>query len=397
MDTSSSAPWWLYFVAVLFLISYAFVQFNRWTDDELKADDILSVAPPKHFTSFSRFSSMAVLYCISLLAFYAVLVAVFLHKEWSEGILKVAGVTQANAWLAALFAITGLSNVVPPFKTVESLVRRTLHRWAFVPMKAKSLASQITDPSTTFELDDAYIEKVAMVQAGKSFVRSDFVTGHAITIANKWCRLVYLLNKIAPRKSLSGARLWSTKSPYTTKFDQAFEKLEKTAQDLAGRGEAGLRETPTSPEALHLSDRIEDLLGDLYLLMSCQALGSKLSWDAVQTHFRSVYGINVSASSNVPIPSSSIFNALALVGVATFLTAGAYKLWTNDAEVAPLVWALSALGVHGVASGLVGLFTDFVEELSEGRPTASGAVDSEAIILASLQFSASLLQLRRVG
>jgi len=282
------APWWLYGVAVIFLIFFAFLQFNRWTDRELKADDILSAAPPKHFTSFYRFSAMSTLYCFCLLAFYAVLVAIFLHPAWGEGYLKVSGVSAGNAWFAALFAVTGLSSVLPPLTTIEFIVRETLHRWAFVPMKAKALASQISEYAIKFDLDSRHVDK-SVPHAGPGFTGADFVSGSLDSIAHKWCRLIYLLTKFAPPAG-GGLQQWASNSPYVSKYAEKFQKLHKRVQDMAIANDGTLWESPISTRGLDLADSLDQSLHDLYLLMSCQALGSKYSWAKVQNHFKGVYG-----------------------------------------------------------------------------------------------------------
>ena len=339
-------------MAVIAVFGYR--QFNQWTEAETRGDrtdsELLAFAAPRSFTSHWRFLMIAAVYCLTLSVFYLVLYMIFRSSPAAGAeFLKVAGVTEQNAWLVALFVVTGLSPIVPPFSRIERSVREVMHAWAVVPAKAQQMADELASPTSRIELDEIFLQDVVLARVAPDFIRADFSEERTVTVAEKWCRLTYLVLKLAP-PSLGGFDAPDLRSPYTARFKREFDALGDEVREMAANDAPALRNRAGSPATLALTEKIDALLHRLYVLMACRAFSSARSLDAVVQHFRRTYGLDVRRIELAPFPTDPVFDALIAASVAVFVVSIAFWLYHPDerAQVQPFVWALITLALHGL-------------------------------------------------
>ena len=334
------------------IVLFGYRQFNRWTDDETRNEssdvELLAFAQPRSFTSLWRFLSVALLYCTALIILYFLLWA-FFNSPPTVGMtfLKVSGVTPENAWLVSLFVVTGLSPIVPVISNVERTIREVMHSWAVVPAKAQQMADELASPSTTFEIDERFFAERVRPRLGPAFERGDLTEGPAVTIAEKWCRLKFLVCKYAP-PVLDGADASGLRSPYTTRFHNDLMMLQDEVMEFARSNASLLRSAGGTPAIVSLLDRIDSMLHRLFVLMCCRAFASVKSLDEVVGYFRRSYGIGVRKIELSPFPTDPVFDALVAVTVAVFAVSFAYTNVAKDPSVHPVVWATSAFATHGL-------------------------------------------------
>lgn len=358
MPTNYVLPLQVAFSIVVIAV-FGYRQFNRWTDGESRGEtsdsELLAYAPPRSFTSLWRFMSVASLYCLTLIVLYLLLFVVFASAPSAgSGFLNVSGVTPENAWLIALFIVTGLSPILPVFSNIEHAIREVMHAWAVVPTKAQQMAEELASPSTTFEADEAFLRDTVLPRIEPEFGRRDFAEGPAVTIAQKWCRLQFLLHKFAP-PSLYGSAAQRPRSPYITRFLQDIVALDREVRDFARSNEHFLRTRGGSPAAVALSERIDSMLHRLYVLMCCNAFAAVRSLDEVIRYFQRSYGIGVGSVQLTSIPTDPIFDTLMAVAATVLVISLVFLLVHQDGRVHPFVWSLSALCTHG-AGLFVGWF-----------------------------------------
>ena len=350
----------LILISMAVILLFGFRQFNQWTEKEARNEgpeyELVAFAPPKSFTPFPRFFLLSVLYCASLLSLYAILLVILQNPPLGGEFLKIAGVTPENAWLAALFVVTGLSPILPLFSQTERALREVMHTWAVVPGKALQMADQLASPGSEFQLDERFLHEVTLPRVGPQFTSGDFPSGTTTSIAEKWCRLHYLLYRFAP-PAKGGVLGWKVKSPYTTRFYQNFLVVKKEVGEFATATPSELRSFPSSPDAVDLSDRIDNLQHQLFILMSCHAFSSRMSWEGVRAYMKQSYGVDMKRPQDMALPTGPIFDGLMTVTVSVFVASYAFLLVFPDrgAEINPFVWACSALATHGLGV-LVGWF-----------------------------------------
>jgi len=345
------------FSAVVIAI-FGYRQFNSWTRGEscraTTDSELLAFAPPRSFTPLWRFLGTASLYCGTLIVLYAVLWALLGNEQQlGAGVLDVSGVTRENAWLVALFIVTGLSPILPVFSNAEQAIREVMHNWAVVPAKAQDMANELASPTTTFDLDEAFLRDTVLPSLGDAFNRADFTKGRAVTIAQKWCRLKMLLMKFAPpaQDGLAAPRF---KSPYATRFVNECRALERDLRDLSEKTPELLRTVGGSPSVVALSERLDRMQLRLYVLMCCGAFASARSVDEVIRYFRRCYGIGVGHVQLSSAPFDPILDTLVVVTVVVLTISLVFRTLYHDIDrVHPFLWAVSAFCTHG-AGLLVG-------------------------------------------
>jgi multisubunit Na+/H+ antiporter MnhC subunit len=336
--------------SILVIVVFGYRQFNRWTEKESRGDtsdsELLAFAPPRSFTSLWRFLLVASLYCLALVVFYLLLLLIFSSPPSAgAAFLSVSGVTPQNAWLVALFVVTGLSPILPVFSGIEHAVRGVMHAWAVVPTKAEQMANELGSPSTKFTADDTFLRDTVLPRLEPDFHRSDFAEAHAISIAQKWCRLVLLFNKFAPPAQGGSA---ARRSPYINRFHQDFLSLEKEVKEFAKSSPALLRTRGGSPAAVALSERIDAMLHRLYVLMCCNAFAAAKSLDEVGRYFQRSYGIEVGSVQLAMAPFGPMFDTLLAVTGTVLAVSIAFSLrYPSDNHVHPFVWAACAFATHG--------------------------------------------------
>jgi len=333
------------------VVLFGYRQFNQWTESETAGEnsdsELLAYAPPKSFTSGGRFLAVASFYCLTLLAFYAVLYTIFAEPSLGEGVLEFAGITPENAWLAALFVVTGLSPVLPGFAHVERSVRVVMHSWAVVPEKANQLAGDIASPCTSYKLDPQHIDQI-LPRVDSVLSADDFLTGDAATPAAKWARLNYLFYKFAPPVE-KGLRF---KSPYTARFQSEFVALGREVRELAQHNASALRARPSSQALVALSDRMDQLLHRLYVLIGCRAFGETRSWEGAREYLENVYGVVVKDVRGASFPIGPVVGPLLVMAGSVALVSLVYGHVFQEltAQVSPLIWGLTALATHAAGT-----------------------------------------------
>jgi hypothetical protein len=340
--------------SVLVIVAFGYRQFNQWTEAEARGEgsdsELLAFAPPRSFTSHGRFLLIASVYCVTLIVFYALLYLIF-RSPPSAGaaFLDVTGVTPGNAWLVALFVVTGLSPILPGFSNIERSVREVMHTWAVVPTKAQQMADELASPGTRIQTDNAFWQAIVLPKLAPDFDGRDFSEDRAVTIAQKWCRLNYLLFRLAP-PNLGGLGARGLRSPYTTRFQQDFDALGKEIKELARVDASAVRSTGGSPASVALAERLDHMLHRLYVLMSCRAFASVRSLEAVVQYFRRVYGMDVRRVEAAAFPTDPVFDALVAAAGAVLVVSLIFWYFNPSQRnaVQPFAWAASTLAVHGL-------------------------------------------------
>jgi hypothetical protein len=351
--SDSAIPYQLAF-SICVIVFFGYRQFNQWTEAETRSSssdvELLAFAKPRSFTSLWRFLSVASLYCTSLVVLYFLLWTLFSSPPTAGmAFLQVSGVSKESAWLVALFVVTGLSPILPVLSNVERNLREVMHAWAVVPTKAQELANELASPDTTFDIDERFFLERVAPRVAPHFGRGDLTEGAAATIAQKWCRLKFLISKYAPprldEEDSSGLR-----SPYTTRFHNDLMTLQKDLLAFAAdRENASLLRSPGgTPGVVSLLDRIDSMLHRLYVLMCCRAFESEKSVEEVVEYLRRSYGIGVGKVELAAFPTDPIFDTLVGVTVAVFGVSFAYTSLAHNDSVHPVVWALSAFATHGL-------------------------------------------------
>lgn len=354
---SANALWFQLAFAAIVITAFGYRQFNTWTKAEscrtTTDSELLAFAPPRSFTPLWRFLGTATLYCLTLVVLYLVVFVMLFSGSLSDvELLQVTGVTHDNAWLVALLIVTGLSPMLPVFSTVEQVIREVMHNWAVVPAKAQDMANELASPTTTFELDEAFLRNVVMPRLGKPFGRGDFTEGRTFTIAQKWCRLKMLLLKFAPPAD-DGLEAPRFKSPYATRFVNDCKALERDMNDFAAASPDLLRTVGGSPAAVLLTERLDQMQHRLFVLMCCAAFASARSVEEVVRYFRKGYGVGIGHVQLSSAPFDPILDTLIAVTLTVIvISLGFTTLHHNDGgvHVRPFLWAFNACCVHG--SGL---------------------------------------------
>jgi hypothetical protein len=382
--------------SAIVIIAFGYRQFNTWTKGEscrtTTDSELLAFAPPRSFTPLWRFLATAALYCLTLIVLYLV-VFVMLYNSAMSGIelLDVSGVTQANAWLVALLIVTGLSPMLPVFSSVEHVVREVMHNWAVVPAKAQDMANELASPTTTFELDEAFLRSTVMPRLGMPFTRGDFTEGRAFTIAQKWCRLKMLLLKFAPPDQ-DGLEAPRFKSPYATRFVSDCKALERDVKEFAEATPELLRTMGGSPAAVLLSERLDQMQHRLFVLMCCAAFAAARSVEEVVRYFRKGYGIGIGHVQLSSAPFDPILDTLIAVTLTVLLISLGFSMTHRDSpvHVRPFLWSANAFCVHG-AGLLVGwLVFSRRRGQSESWVDPSDAPVSRRLLLACVMLAFSL-------
>ena len=276
--------------SAIVIVMFGHRQFNQWTEAESKREasepDLLAFAPPSNFTSFGRFTFVSALYCLTLLVLYAILVMLFSNPPLGQDFLvKDAGITPQNAWLVALFIVTGLSPILPVFSNIERSVREVMHTWAVVPGKHTRWRPKWR-PRTPGSYSTRHCWKTASCHEWLSYppgrispkpgVRPRWrPNGRASTIS---C-------SSTPRPRRGGLTAPQFRSPYTIRFRQDFVALQTEIEELARRDPASVRKRPNSPITLATAEKVDQMLHRLYVLMSCRAFGSTRSWEGAVQYF----------------------------------------------------------------------------------------------------------------
>ena len=344
--------------STMVITAFGYRQFNSWTKGEscraTSDSELLAFAPPRSFTPLWRFLTTAAAYCLTLNVLYLVLYVMLRNSDKTgAAFLDLSGVTPANAWLVALFIVTGLTPILPVFSNVEHVIREVMHNWAVVPTKAQDMANELASPTTTFELDDEFLRNVVLPNLGKPFTRADFTEGRALTIAQKWCRLKMLLLKFAPpaEDGLAAPRF---KSPYATRFVSECKALERDLKEFSEATPEALRTLGGSPAAVLLSDRLDQMQHRLFVLMCCAAFASARSGEEVVRYFRRGYGVGIGHVQLSSAPFDPILDTLiAVTGVVLVISLGFAIAHREATQVRPFLWAANAFCVHG-AGVLVG-------------------------------------------
>ena len=356
---SANALWFQLAFSAIVISAFGYRQFNTWTKGEscrtTSDSELLAFAPPRSFTPLWRFLATATLYCLTLIVLYLVVfVMLYNGPQVGADFLEVSGVTQANAWLVALFIVTGLSPMLPIFSSVEHVIREVMHNWAVVPAKAQDMANELASPTTTFELDEAFLHNVVLPRLGKPFARADFTEGRAVTIAQKWCRLKMLLLKFAPPAE-DGLEAPRFKSPYATRFVSDCRALEHDLKEFGDCSPDLLRTLGGSPAAVLLSERLDQMQHRLFVLMCCAAFASARSVDEVVRYFRKGYGVGIGHVQLSSAPFDPILDTLIAVTLTVLLISLVFTMTHHDdtIRVRPFLWSANAFCVHG-AGLLVG-------------------------------------------
>ncbi len=389
--------WLEVLVPAVVIAAFGYRQFNSWTVAECRSamsdTELLAYAPPRSFSPLWRFLVFGGLYCLTLIALYLVLFVLLRNSPASVlELLKVSGVTPENAWLVALFIVTGLTPMLPVFSNVEHTLRKVMHDFAFVPAKAQQMADELASPTTTFDFDDTHLVAVVLPRLAPQFQRSDFSRLRALTIAQKWVRLKLLLMKFAPSNTLGHATSQGG-SPYLTRFLKDCSALEREVNAFAAANPELLRVNGGSPAAVALAERIDQLQHRLYELMCCQAFGSARSADEVVRYFRDSYGIGVGHVQLAKIPFDPMIDALVAATATVLVIAIAYhQLHPEVGRVHPFVWAATSFATHGVGL-LVGWSVFAQRRVAHRWDGPTSAPISRQLLIASvvLAFALSII------
>jgi len=355
---SANVLWLQLLFSTVVITVFGYRQFNTWTAGEASRDttdsELLAFAPPRSFTALWRFLAIASLYCLALVVLYLVLFVLLQGgPEMGGEFLALAGVTPQNAWMVALLIVTGLSPMLPVFSNIEHALREVMHNWAVVPAKAQQMADELACPMTHFDIDEAFLRTVVLPTLPKAFGRADVVDGSATTIAQKWCRLNFLICKFAP-PSQQGLAARRFNSPYVSRFVKDFGVLDREVREFVAHSPELLRTIEGLPETVTLPARIDDLQHRLFVLISCRAFASARSVEEVARYFRSNYGIRVARVQFGSPTFDPIVDALLAVTFTVLLISLGFSIAHPDQTgVRPVVWAVSAFCTHG-AGVLVG-------------------------------------------
>jgi hypothetical protein len=394
----------LILLSVVIVGIFGYRQFNQWTEDETRADnsdsELLAFAAPRSFTSLGRFVSIACLYCLSLITLYFLLYLGFRYSKemGTSEFLKLGGVTPESAWLAALFVVTGLSSILPVFSNVERSLRKVMHAWAVVPTKAHQLAHQITAPSTELIMDRTFLQRTVLPKLLPRFSLQDVTADESVTIAQKWCRLHYLLARFAPPESEGLNAPALRKSPYIVRFRTDLEALQKDLEAAAAADEAVLRRPADSPATAALAERVDSMLHRLYVLMSCRAFGTTRSLDGVTHHLERNYGLKMARIEITTFPTGPVLDTLAAVTLVVFGISLVFVTFRADIkwQVDPLLWAVSTFAVHG--SGVLIGWTVFARRKRRWRaaggnyvPVAAPLSREHMVAAVTLAFAVALV------
>jgi len=379
------------------IAAFGYRQFNSWTTNECRSaksdTELLAYAPPRSFSPLWRFQAFAALYCLTLIALYLVLFVLLRSSPASVlDLLKVTGVTPDNAWLVALFIVTGLTPMLPGFSNVEQALREVMHEGAVVPSKAQQMANELASPTTTFDFDKTHLVTEVLPRLAAQFQRGDFSRQRALTIAQKWLRLKVLLMKFAPGHDHDRA-VHKGGSPYLTRFLKDCAVLEREVNAFAAANPELLRVNGGSPAAVAMAERIEHLQHRLYELMCCQAYSSARSADQVVRYFHDSYGIGVGHVQFAKMPFDPMADALvATAAVVLVISAVFHQLHPGVGRVHPFVWALTSCATHG-AGLLVGWFVFAQRRIAHhwDGPTPAPMSRKRLIVCIVLAFALALI------
>ena len=357
----TDANQWLQFVfSITVIVLFGYRQFNTWTpaevSGEIEGTETFSFAPPRSFTTMLwKFVAAASFYCLALVVFYVVLMALLSSAPASVlSFLSLDGVvTQENAWLVALFVVTGLSPMLPVIARIERTLREVLHDWAFIPRKAQEMALELALPTARIHVDEALFkgDLGRKLLSSGHFHRADFVKDGPTTVAEKWCRLTYLFHRFQPAVKV-GRLAAKLNSPYVFQVDNDFKALEREVMTFAKDSPELLRAQYDNGSSELLS-RIDALQGRLYLLMCCLAFATSRTDDQVVRQFELQYGLHVERAQCPRPPFNPMLDALMVMTIVVLVICVAFTVVFPNTTVQPLYWTISACLTHG-AGLLVG-------------------------------------------
>ena len=351
----TDANQWLQLVfSVTVIVLFGYRQFNAWTSAEVSGEiegtEIFSFAPPRSFTTMLwKFVAAASFYCLALVVFYVVLVALLSSAPASAlKFLSLDGVvTKENAWLVALFVVTGLSPMLPVIDKIERTLREELHEWAFIPRKAQEMALELTLPTAQIHFDERHFKGDLghkLLSSGH-FHRADFVKVGPLTVAEKWCRLMYLFHRFQPAVKV-GRLAAKLNSPYVFQVDNDFRALEREVTSFA-KDSPDLLRAQNDGRCSELLSRIDALQERLYLLMCCLAFATSRTDDRAVKQFEAQYGLRVERAQCAAPPVNPMLDALMVMTVVVLVICVAFTVVFPDTTVQPLYWTISACLTHG--------------------------------------------------
>lgn len=321
------------FIAMIFM-----VRFNTWAPVEDKAK---LTNPPRHFTTWGRYTRYALLYVAANEILYLLII-------WFPDIAKeLVGFATANNIIIPelhpeslrenipLWSVIITTTVLPslPQKfNVDYYLRKKLHRRAFITAEADSIIQDLKLNFEKFTPQDSVIQKV-MGQGAIGTEKADYLKKRN-TVSHKWAKLSYLIYLF---------QRWETGREVRRFLDfygEEWRRLSTDYEDLKlhipqYRAQSGTQTNNKIVELLEgtLSRALDDKLDMLYMLITCGVLSTSRTLAQRRSAFAH-FGLHPGHSIDVPFDWDTIIKSAGIVFLATLVPTMFYEFFADPSVIA---------------------------------------------------------------
>lgn len=322
------------FFGIIVLGLFYFNNFNTWTGKE---DHFIKSSPPRHFTTWARYISYAILYTLIIEStYFLILVIPEIFKIFAEhlGISLLSNLSDEDfnkylpVWVLVFYI--GILPNTPGLRELELSLRYRLHKRAFIPAEARALVQQFGENPAFFRPDTAEAQKMFenisdVIGSNQSVIRPDNRLEH------KWFKLAFLRNKI---EKWQGQRVISRFFQTCIKEYQLsqvdFNRLKADLKKYNSK--AALTDGETlSPYQIELTERfkldinreIDKLLMRTYEIICCGILATERMHDKRLKTFK-WFGLYPDFKPGIPVFIDIILKSALAVCTVTFIITVVY-------------------------------------------------------------------------
>jgi len=322
------------FSGIFVLGLFYFNKFNTWTGKE---NHFFKSSPPRHFTTWARYISYAILYTLIIESTYLlILVIPEILRIFAEhlGIRLLSNLSDEDftkylpVWVLVFYI--GILPNTPGLRELELILRYRLHKLAFIPAEARALVQQFVENPAFFRPDKAEAQKMVeniseVIGSNQSVMRPDNSLEH------KWFKLAFLRNRI---DKWQGQRVISRFFQTCIKEYQLsqvdFSRLKADLKKYYSKAALTDGETQNSYQIelterfkLDISREIDKLLIRTYEIICCGILATERMHYA-RLNTLKWFGLYPDFKPSIPVVIDIILKSALAVCTVTFITTVVY-------------------------------------------------------------------------
>jgi len=308
---------------------FAWFNFNTWAGNNF---EVTLNNPPRHFTTFLRYTWYALLYAMIIEFVYII---ILVTPGLFNVIIKQSGVTpyvdpatttfqrDFPLWLL-VFLISIVPNT-PGLRKVEQWIRTKLHHKAFIPAEAEALVNQFIMHPARFE-SDPDSTRLVMEAISDDIPYTHDVMRPDKRLRHRWFKMSYLYKQINGWKEKREIiQFYSLCEPILKDCKKEYEDLQLDVRSYY-MSKQQLGKNASENELKHLdvkkadiNKKLDLLLKKAYKVISCGVLATQKTHKGRIDAFRN-FGLNPDIIEGPQVYVDIILSCVFLTTAITFLT-----------------------------------------------------------------------------